>query len=95
MVKGELSIALYWVMVAVILGIYLWTIRTVDIGFYIILLILVLLGIGYSVVHTTTYPSEFLSRKELAEIENRINKLEESVNNLSKTIEELKKLLEE
>ena len=97
MVKGELPIALYWVMVAVVLGIYIWVLKTVDLGFYILFGILVILGIGYSIVTgtTTSFFGEGISTSEIKKLSRRLDKLEEKVDELKKMIEELKKLFEE
>lgn len=98
--RGELPIALYWVMVAVILGLYIWTLRTIDLGFYILFTILVILGIVYSIVYGgttigTTYVEQLVKHRDLSRIDEKIEEIGRKIDNLSKDIEEIKKLLEE
>ena len=100
MSRGELPIALYWVMVAIILGLYILVLKTVDLGFYILFAILVLLGIGYSIVYGgTMIGSSFIESEfkasDLKNISKKLDELEKRIDKLTNTVEEIKKLLEE
>ncbi len=95
MIRGELATALYWVFVAVVLGLYLWVLKTADLGFYILLIILVLMGIGYSIVYGGETHSSFIDYTRSREIDKKIEELDKKIDGLLKTVEEIKKLLEE
>ena len=98
MIKGELPITLYWVAVAIILSLYIWVLKTVDLGFYILLIILVVMGIGYHIIIAGETETPFFEKKEVKEVEEikaRIEKLDNKIEELSKTIDEIKKMFEE
>ncbi len=96
----SIGIAFYWLTIAVIFGIHVWVAKGLDFWTNLTLFILVVLGIGYTILFSgETLSTSFISKSEhmksLKEIETKINKLENDIKELKTMVEKILKALEE
>ena len=96
----SIGIAFYWLTIAIIFGIHVWVAKGLDFWTNLILIILVILGIGYTIIFSgEALSTSFISRtehiKSLKEMETKINELENDVKELKTMVEKILKALEE
>ncbi len=96
----SIGIAFYWLTIAVIFGIHVWVAKGLDFWTNLLLIILVVLGISYTILLgggtlSTSFISKSEHMKSLKEMETKINELENDIKELKTMVEKILKALEE